>query len=961
VRVQRLGLQGFGRFLNFDLELGPGLNLIYGLNEAGKTTLLKFILGMLYGFKKSGGQGKEYTEDQERFKPWAGDEYRGTMVYQLENGSTYRVERNFQPNRESIRIFDLSNGREVTRQFPRDRRGEVLFAVDQLGIPVETFVSTAWVGQLEVSRVELARELLHRVANLQESGREDLSVRRVLAILEDGLREIGTEKTPTRPYGRLATLIAEKKRDLARASGIRGETLRFEARLRAHREEAARLEKQIQEAQRLLDWAMLLEVRHRLERVEEMAGDLAATHAKMADHAQWAEFSAQVRDRLIRLEAGAESARAECERLDRRLEELERRRDGLLKEMEPLRRLDGLGGEVGGEAAAAFQSHRQLEPRLASLREEGKRLRQLVLKLQETMEPLTPAVDRADEITQRLEELDRQGAALRPKAEPPELGALRADAQAKERKARRGDGWTWLGLAALFGYGAAALFFEPILTFGYSVTALIQALTGVAPLVPTAVAGTGTALTAGAFVAARVRQARRQAEWRVAKETYEAARLTASAYADELRRLEQEKDQLLQEVGATTAGELRGRLVRYDQLRVRYEEQSARLAEVTAELDRLEQEQVENRRAVQRIVAVWHGVEPADAAVTEQAVAGFQQALNRLQALRTRLEVLERELEELTRRREEEGARLAKAEADRQQALEAAGVTAMKEFEEGVKGHGAYSRLKAEADRLEAVLKEYLGSESLEALEDRVHKLAARAEGEQPAEVPDIVRAQQRLRGMEKQQAELMAAMSDLTARIETTQRDMPDLAELAREAALLEEEKEAMSREMAALELARQVISQASGEVHREFAPELNRKMSGVVTMLTGGRYKEVKVDERTGLRVLASDDRLVDVRHLSSGTIDQFYMGLRFALIDLLTRSGEKVPLILDDPFVQYDEGRLVTSMQFLAEQSQRYQVILCTCHDREVRLARDLAAKGACQLQVVQLSQTNGGGGA
>jgi len=52
VRIDLLRVQGFGRFSGFELELGPGLNLLYGPNEAGKSTLLAFIRTLLFGFEK---------------------------------------------------------------------------------------------------------------------------------------------------------------------------------------------------------------------------------------------------------------------------------------------------------------------------------------------------------------------------------------------------------------------------------------------------------------------------------------------------------------------------------------------------------------------------------------------------------------------------------------------------------------------------------------------------------------------------------------------------------------------------------------------------------------------------------------------------------------------------------------------------------------------------------------------
>ena len=54
LRIEQLRVRGFGHFTDYALELGPGLNLLYGPNEAGKSTLLAFLRGMLFGFDKRG-------------------------------------------------------------------------------------------------------------------------------------------------------------------------------------------------------------------------------------------------------------------------------------------------------------------------------------------------------------------------------------------------------------------------------------------------------------------------------------------------------------------------------------------------------------------------------------------------------------------------------------------------------------------------------------------------------------------------------------------------------------------------------------------------------------------------------------------------------------------------------------------------------------------------------------------
>ncbi|MDO7795042.1 AAA family ATPase [Lactiplantibacillus plantarum] len=50
MQIKRLEIAGFGKFQQQQFEFGDGLQVIYGLNESGKSTMRAFILGMLFGF-----------------------------------------------------------------------------------------------------------------------------------------------------------------------------------------------------------------------------------------------------------------------------------------------------------------------------------------------------------------------------------------------------------------------------------------------------------------------------------------------------------------------------------------------------------------------------------------------------------------------------------------------------------------------------------------------------------------------------------------------------------------------------------------------------------------------------------------------------------------------------------------------------------------------------------------------
>jgi DNA repair exonuclease SbcCD ATPase subunit len=137
------------------------------------------------------------------------------------------------------------------------------------------------------------------------------------------------------------------------------------------------------------------------------------------------------------------------------------------------------------------------------------------------------------------------------------------------------------------------------------------------------------------------------------------------------------------------------------------------------------------------------------------------------------------------------------------------------------------------------------------------------------------------------------------------------------------------------ALQLARDTLQAALAEWNRDVSPALNRLASDVMARITGGRYRDVRLDprERFAVRLLEPDRHLVvEQEQCSLGTQDQLYFAQRVALLRLVSRQTEPLPLFLDDHFAHYDRERLERTLAYVAELSEEHQVFLFTCQERE-----------------------------
>ncbi len=111
--IKDLELTHFGKFHNKKIEFLPGLNIIYGRNEVGKSTIHAFIRGMLFGIEKSRGRASK-DDRYLKYEPWenAGG-YEGKMRFEVD-GHIFRIERSFLKTNKYFRLINETMGKELS-------------------------------------------------------------------------------------------------------------------------------------------------------------------------------------------------------------------------------------------------------------------------------------------------------------------------------------------------------------------------------------------------------------------------------------------------------------------------------------------------------------------------------------------------------------------------------------------------------------------------------------------------------------------------------------------------------------------------------------------------------------------------------------------------------------------------------------------------------------------------------
>ncbi len=227
---------------------------------------------------------------------------------------------------------------------------------------------------------------------------------------------------------------------------------------------------------------------------------------------------------------------------------------------------------------------------------------------------------------------------------------------------------------------------------------------------------------------------------------------------------------------------------------------------------------------------------------------------------------------------------------------------------------------------------------ALEALGPIAHDARARERLE--AEVRERQAALERARDAE----------AGALARVEANPVDAEQVAGESERLVLWQAQLAALRRRLRIYERTLAEIEASESSTMRKATRFLEQQVARDLARLTGGRYDRVRIDDQTLDIEIWSYERgdWVAASRLSKGTIDQVFLAARLGLVRLVTQ-GRRPPLILDDPFVTFDDVRAARAAALLRELSSDFQVIYLACSNRYDRLAD----------AVVELPGPTGGG--
>lgn len=900
LEITRLELVGFGKFRERTIDLTSGLNLIEGPNEAGKSTIQSFITGMFYGFFQPGTKRRSYTPHRDKYRPWDQGSYRGVLVCKNEERS-WRIERCFDKDNETVNVYDDQTGDDLTLDFPynpvtrQPQVGEKL-----LGLSKTAFNNTANIAQMTCASVsreaDFSAEVNDKLLSVMKTADASLSLSAVIHELDSRIEQIGSPKKSKTPYGQACQLKKELEEELEESGKNQKDYQQLCTQIDRLAEQTAQLQKEKELLETQIRQSAAKELGGRYLKAQNLRTRIERIEKEYEKYAIYQSVDLQEIDQTQKRMAAKAQINRTMEKYRRASQEVEHR----IQELNTLYRTLEVS-EASEEVLEQFES---VYERYLTLGQMGQEIKEMMIRQRNIafhrsrLNPMDEAKLREDIQTWRqLQQQKQEKENASHKVPMPAIVLL------------------VLGVLLILGGGLCAILKEELLAVG----------------IGCATVGVLLVLSGGVFWMLRRKNTAAHALEKI--ESMQQDILRAYQLSDE-EQAKTAATALDTEQAVLQLEEMLGRIQVNNYKIEQFEQQEQQIGqEITAK-----QSVADNlREQICRYLTQLTGREipPEELAADKVPFKSLRESVNQARRLRTEMQRLT--LQQQQTQQEEENCRMQIEQINRsiQQvvaACEAAGAKDAEDLERCKQGKRRWDEISMELKMQKELLAQTLGRYSFEEIEENIKNQRAVGEGDISADRQQI---HQQLQRVNEQLAELARQTAELEGLRKGREESHRPIGQIQAQIADVEESCRNFQFELDALQLAKQKLLSLSGQLHRDFAPQLNARISKALERITGSRYTRAVIDQTLGIRL---EDRqthqLVEVSALSNGMADLVYLVMRLELLELLcSQGGERVqvPIILDDSFTQLDDERTARLLGYLLEQPS-VQILLFSCHRRE-----------------------------
>jgi uncharacterized protein YhaN len=922
MNLLRCSILGFGKLTDLDLHFDRGLNLVYARNEGGKSTLQHFLLSLLYGQLRHNLKSQRRLDVWvERFKPWRGSQYGGVLWCELAAGRQLEVHRTFGKDENSVEIRTAA-GEDITETYEKQKNGELLFAKPHLGMPKDLFESVAVIRENKLAELSGQNTIRDRIANLAQTGDEDISVHRSFEALGDALEAIGSDRAPTKPWRQAQDRLRSAQEELKALEARRTQFQEWVQERNAHAEDVSRLEQELAAAQNILGMSRWRDAAQTTQTLQEIQTELCSLGTEIESLAINERISPEGLEELNRLLGTRHS-------LDQHLREV---RASIEPAVRGLREVD-----LARQKLAAYQ---RLDPdsetiiedsvRYSSLSNQQKQDQQELLNVRESIVALEDALVRLG-TPFHDPEVDWQSKA-RTAAERERTASQRSIALTERLSHREAALNQGRRKSKRLAWAAAVVFFASLLM---ALGTRLYLQNDASLMTGAVVLGVVLAvLTVWLLVASwKSRRSTRPVEKEIRELMSERAKCKESemeAYRD-IRQAMAASALGSVEAFLNAAKESEGLRQKIAGLNFQ-----GRGLEIELQKGSLELTQIYSRLEAS-MAKVGIRCSPDDLAAQLEVVrqnlrqyrewsAQYQTSLHTVNSLR------------------KDEARLAEESNQTSAAirgiLEAAGVDSPEAYREACRIREQVAGLRQKEASLTREFERLRNGQSLQQWKERLRELETQIVGQAAVfdNLPGVEEAEHHEREVAASLGSARENHARLLERVSQAFLNCRMISEIEEDVAVAQRTLDELAKHREALTLALQTLSNLSREQQEVLAPQLNQNVERRFLRVCRGRYQEVKIDP--DFRIWVRESGTGDLRSsetLSRGTQDQLYFALRFGVLDLVSNSQEPSPCLLDEPFVAYDRDRMAEAFEVVKEEAGGRQLIVFTCREdlRELAL--------------------------
>jgi uncharacterized protein YhaN len=338
VKIKTLHLIAFGKFKQTTIELDDGFNLIYGPNEAGKSTIQAFIEGMFFGFYKPYRKRRTYSEAYAQYKPLYSDQYRGAMIYVDEMGREIRIERDFLKERDGVRLFDNITGEDITETFPYDNITKQYMPLGYQSINSSIYNNTVNFRQMaSKTNADLAREINDKLIDMANND-SDISVHQVIDYLDQKKKAIGTFRATKSNYG-MAVRNRSDLEDKLEISEEKYQKIRLNQRkIMDYREEVKRLTREQEDIAASEERQKVQAIEEQKDKLQKIKEEGEALEKELAAYQADAEkYNIATYNRLQMLEDDRSQLKRQIDRYEQQIRDIDQHIESGQKKADRLR------------------------------------------------------------------------------------------------------------------------------------------------------------------------------------------------------------------------------------------------------------------------------------------------------------------------------------------------------------------------------------------------------------------------------------------------------------------------------------------------------------------------------------------------------------------------------------------------------------------------------------------------